>query len=270
MTIAIHFKKVVKVVRSAPLLRIDDIRIHKGECMAFYGLSKEYSEIITNLMTGASIPDEGSVQLLGTDSREISDDRVWFRFLENFGIFSSKPVFQESASIGENLATLFRIRNDSIEEPQLSACVLHLANLVQLTITDLSKMMSETTPLLRTKVRLARAVVYHPKVVVMCDPTSGLPTDTAQKLYELIRRTRRKLGYTLVFFTSDVWLLRQLAQRVLLLNPQEGSFVENRLRQWYHNLFSFLDPAPAQLLQLSRDIRQHSRILKGTESMERH
>lgn len=264
MKTVVHFQDVVKTLRGIPSLRINDLRIYERESVAFFGLPHEHTEMILNQMTGAYIPDEGTVSILGTDSRDISDEKLWFQFVENFGIFSSQQEFQEGVSIGENIAMLYRLHNEPMEEPQLSASVLNLANLVQLTITDLSRMMSEATSSLRMKVRLGRAFAYHPKVIILCNPTEELNTEVSEQLVELIKRAKRKLRFTLVLFTSNVWLVEQSADRVIFLNPMHGLYVENQLRGWYHKLFPFLKPSSSQLLQLSCDALQHGNIMKAT------
>jgi ABC-type transporter Mla maintaining outer membrane lipid asymmetry ATPase subunit MlaF len=266
MKTAIHFQNAIKVLRGTPQIQVQDLRIFERESVAFYGLPHDFIESLANQMTGAYVPDEGSVTILGIDSRQISDDRFWFRFVENFGIYNAQQVFQEGASIGENVAMLYRLRNESMEEPQLSASVLNLANLVQLTITDLSKMMSESTPAQRMKVRLSRALAYHPKIVILCDPTGDLNTPVAQELVELLKRAKRKQKFTQVIFTSDVWLLQQIADRVIFLDPRDGLFIENQLRGWYHTLFPFLDPSPTQLLELSRDVLHYGRMMRLAET----
>lgn len=271
MKTAIRFENVVRNFHGMPLLRIDDLRIAEGECLAFYGLPPEYSEPLVSLITGATVPDDGVLELLGTDSREINEESEWFSFVENFGIYSSQQLLHESASIGENIAALYRLHNDSMEEPQLSASVLSLANLVHLTITDLSKMVGESTASLRMRIRLARALAYRPRVVVLVDPTADLGPELFREFVELIRRTRRKLHYTLILVTSDIWLMEQLADRVLFLNPSSGLFIENQLRGWYHRLFPFLSPSPSDLLRLSQDVLQYGRMTRTTEEkLEKH
>ena len=264
MKTAIHFQGTVKNLRGLPIFRIHNLRIYEREALGFYGLPEEYADILVNQMTGASCPEIGTVSILGTDSRGIEEES-WFQFLENFGIYNLHNVFEEGASIGENIAALCRLRNESMEEPQLSAAVLRLANLVQLTIADLSKLIAEASPLLRMKTRLARALAYQPAVVVLCNPTEETSFELTQKFTDLIKRTRRKLKYTLVIFTSDIWLLEQVGHRIIFLNPLEGTFVENRLRRWYHKLFPFLKPSRSQLLDLSKNVLQHRRMIRATE-----
>ncbi len=208
-------------------------------------------------ITGAYAPEEGNIFIYGANSRDLSET-TWFEYVGNFGIYSAAIPFRDRSSIGENIAILFRSQNPSIEEPHLSAAVLHLASLVQLTITDLSYSMGQASSLLRMKARLARSLAYKPKLVVFYEPTEDLSQDVTRKLLELIRRTKRKLKYISILFTSDVRFIQQLANRVLFLNPQSGVLIENQLRGWYHNMLPFLQPSPAKLLQLARDILQHS------------
>lgn len=265
MKTAIRFENVVKKPHGSPLLHIDDLSITEGESVGFYGLPEEYSEVLINLVTGATVPHEGLLEILGTDVREIDDETEWFQFVENVGIYGSQSLLQEGVSVGENIAALYRRRDDSTEEPQLSASVLALANMVHLTITDLAKLVGEASPSLRMKIKLARALAYHPAILVLADPTADLAPELFREFVELIRRTRRKLHYTLLFFTSDIWLLEQLSDRVIFLNPASGLFIENQLREWYHKLFSFLSPAPSRLLKLSQDVLQYGRTIRTTE-----
>ncbi|HSE41105.1 MAG TPA: ATP-binding cassette domain-containing protein, partial [Acidobacteriota bacterium] len=221
-------------------------------------------DTLVNQISGVHELKEGSLTILGKNTRRM-DERSWFQFVEKLGIYNSQPVFQESASIGENVASLYRVRNDLMEEPQLSASVLSLANLVQLSITDLSRQMSEASPVQRMKVRLSRALAYSPLLLIVCDSDQRHNAEVTQTLSDLIRKARRKLKLTLILFSSDLWLIEQLADRAVFLNPNDGQFIENQLRGWYHKLLPFLKPSPAQLLQLPFHAMQHSLVMRESE-----
>src|SRR5438045_968434 len=120
MKTAVHFQNVVKSLRAIPALRIDDLRITERESAAFYGLPPEHSEILTNLMTGVTDPEEGTVEILGLKSDQMNDEQSWFDLFQKIGIYTSQHWFQQGVSIGENVAAFFRHRNEAIEEPQLS------------------------------------------------------------------------------------------------------------------------------------------------------
>jgi ABC-type transporter Mla maintaining outer membrane lipid asymmetry ATPase subunit MlaF len=256
MKTAISFKKSIKSLHGSPAVCIDDLQIYDRECVAFYGLTEEVAEVITNQITGAYSPEEGNVYLFGTDSRQMADSS-WFDYIGDFAIHRNGTPFRETASIGENIATLLRSRIPGIEEPQLSSDVLSIANLVQLTITDLSRTIGDAGSLLRMKSRMARTLAFQPRLVIFFEPSEDLSYGITRKMMDLIRRTRRKLKYTALIFTSDVRLLQELADRVFFLNPLTGLVVENELREWYHNLLPFLQPSPSKLLQLARNILQY-------------
>jgi ABC-type transporter Mla maintaining outer membrane lipid asymmetry ATPase subunit MlaF len=256
MKTAIHFHRVLKTSGTNRVLRIQDLKVVERECVALYGLSHELVEIITNHITCAYQPEQGTVRIYGKDSRQITESS-WFEFVGDFGIYVASAPFLENASIGENLAAMFRGNQAAMQEPKLSAAVLRLANLVQLTITDLSKIMNHASGLLRMKVRLARTVALHPKILILRDPTEGLIPESSRKFADLLKMLRRKLKFTIVLFSSDRWLLQELADRVLFLNPESGVIIENRIRRWYHYVLPFLRPARATLIQLSQNISKH-------------
>ena len=258
---AIHFQHTVKMIHGSHAVFIDNLKILERECVAFYGLSDDTAQIITRQITAACSPEQGNLFLFDTESRQMNDSS-WFQYIGTFAIYSVVAPLKAKASIGENIATLIRSRIPSIEEPQLSAMVLNVANLVQLTITDLSRTISVAGSSLIMKARVARALAFKPRLIIFHEPTRDLSQNLRHKFVELIRRTRRKLKYTALIFTSDVRLLQELADRVLFLNPSTGVVVENQLREWYHNLLPILQPSPSKLLQLARNILQHGGVHK--------
>ena len=259
MKTAIRFQKTVKHFHGSPAVHIDDLQIYDGECVAFYGLADQTAETIANQITGAISPETGSVYLYGTDTQHISDKK-WFDSVGHFGIYNRAIPLHENASVGENIARLFRFQKEPVEEPQLSSAVLNVANLVQLTITDLSRIVYEAGSLLKMKLRLARALAFRPDLVIFFEPTEELTQDVSKKFVDLVRKTRRKHKYTLVLFTSDIRFMQELADRVFFLNPASGVVIENQLREWYHTLLPFLQPSPAKLLNLARNILQYGGV----------
>lgn len=261
---AVHFKNLSKLIRGRVLLKIYDLVIYEREAIAFHGLTHRLMDAVLNHLTGVCDPDEGAVEVFGLNNRQL-DEKNWFEYIEEVGVYHAAWPFDEAVSVGENLAMIYRKTDEPVDESQLSASVLHLANMVQLSITDMSRLMSDASSVVRMKVQFGRAIGYSPKMVVLCEPTENMTTPTKHQFVELLRRARRKMKFTLVLFSSDIWLLEQLADRVVFLNPTEGVFVENQLRGWYHRLLPFLKPAPDRVLQLSMEALQHGRVIRETE-----
>jgi ABC-type methionine transport system ATPase subunit len=126
--------------------------------------------------------------------------------------------------------------------------------------------MSDAGSLVKMKVRLARTLAFKPELVVFPEPTEGLSLSLTRQFVKLVRKSRRKIKYTVVLFTSDVRLVQEMAERVIFLNPITGFVVENQLRGWYHNLLPFLQPSSSKLLQLARDILQYGGVRAKVKS----
>ena len=72
--------------------------------MAVSGFDAGAAEVLVNLVTGASLPDEGEVRVLGQLTADIAGGDEWLASLDRFGIVSPRGVLLEGATIEQNLA----------------------------------------------------------------------------------------------------------------------------------------------------------------------
>ena len=67
-----------------------------------------------NLVTGASLPDAGSVDVFGHPTSAIADSTEWLAIVDRFGIVSDRAVMLEGLTVLQNLAVPFTL---DIEPP---------------------------------------------------------------------------------------------------------------------------------------------------------
>jgi peptide/nickel transport system ATP-binding protein len=77
----------------------------------------------------------------------------------------------------------------------------------------------------RQRVAVARALISDPTLLICDEITSALDVSVQANLVGLIEEFRRDLGLTLLFVTHDIALVRNVAQRVAVL--QRGVIVED-------------------------------------------
>jgi peptide/nickel transport system ATP-binding protein len=77
----------------------------------------------------------------------------------------------------------------------------------------------------RQRVAVARALISDPTLLICDEITSALDVSVQANLVGLIEEFRRELGLTLLFVTHDIALVRNVAQRVAVL--QQGVIVED-------------------------------------------
>ena len=67
------------------------------------------------------------------------------------------------------------------------------------------------------RISVARALVYHPRVVLADEPSGNLDTRTKNELHQLFFTLREELGQTFVIVTHDTELAR-MSDRQIKLN----------------------------------------------------
>src|SRR5215207_806252 len=108
-------------------LRVQALSIDAGERVALSGLDAGAAEVFVNLVTGASVPDEGTVEVCGRATHSIADGEEWLSWLDRFGIVSPRAVLLDGASLEQNLAMPLTLQIEPIG-PDTASRVAELAD----------------------------------------------------------------------------------------------------------------------------------------------
>ena len=71
---------------------------------------------------------------------------------------------------------------------------------------------------------IARALATDPEILLCDEATSALDPETTQSILELLRTINRKLGITIILITHEMSVIREIADRVLVL--EQGRIAE--------------------------------------------
>ena len=82
----------------------------------------------------------------------------------------------------------------------------------------------------KQRVGIARALASNPKVLLSDEATSALDPETTRSILDLLRKVNRELGVTVVLITHQMQVIKQIADRVAVIDGGEiaelGSVIE--------------------------------------------
>src|SRR5262245_61246123 len=100
---AIHIRNVQKDYHALRPLRVRELDVFEGESVALLGFDRAAAEVFVNLLTAATVPDTGRIEIFGRPTVDIQDASTWLTSLDCFGIVSERQVLLDNMTVEENL-----------------------------------------------------------------------------------------------------------------------------------------------------------------------
>jgi ABC-type dipeptide/oligopeptide/nickel transport system ATPase component len=74
------------------------------------------------------------------------------------------------------------------------------------------------------RIMIAQALALNPRLLIADEPTTNLDVDTENEILELILKLQKEIGFSCLFITHNLGLIRRLCQRVYVM--YKGEIVE--------------------------------------------
>jgi spermidine/putrescine ABC transporter ATP-binding subunit len=205
----IEFRDVTK--RYGTLVANDhlSLAIRRGELMTLLGPSGCGKTTALRCLTGTNHPDEGRIFLDGKDVTDVpTHQRELGMVFQNFALFPHMTV-------ADNVGFPLMIRNLPKEERAKRA--IEALRLVRLEgyVGHYPRQLSGGQ---QQRVGLARALVYHPKVLLLDEPLSNLDAKLREEMRFEIKEVVTRLGITAMYVTHDQGEALALSDRVAIMN----------------------------------------------------
>ena len=197
-----------------------DFEVGRGEVFGIIGRSGAGKSTLLRTINALEKPSGGRVLVDGTDVATLDEEalvtlrrRIGMIF-QHFNLMSSRTVYENVAlplrAAGWRPA-LIRARVDEL------LALVGLADKAAAYPAQLSGGQKQ-------RVGIARALVHEPEILLCDEATSALDPETTQSILELLRTINRKLGITIILITHEMSVIREIADRVLVL--EQGRIAE--------------------------------------------
>ena len=204
---------------------LDDINleINRGQIICIIGQSGSGKTVLFRHIIGLIFPDGGRILL---DKEVISYPNMkpseFSKSRKRFGILFQGAALFDSMNVGENLAFPLRERTDLTTE-EIDKIIGESLEMEGLREEFKSKMPSELSGGMRSRVGLARAIVMKPEIMLYDEPTSALDPIMTDKINDLILSLRDKLGMTSIVVTHDIGSAYKIADKIAMIH--EGKII---------------------------------------------
>ena len=202
-------------------LRINALQLQPSERITLRGLDAQAAEMLSLLITGASVPDEGTIVVAGRDTRDIATDTEWLVSLDLFGLVTSRAVLLDTLTLEANLALPFTLSIDPIPE-EVRRAVAALADEVGLGRERLSASVQSLSAADRVRVHLARALAASPQVLILEHVTAALEPGEAASLGQTLVNIADDRSLAWIAISEDDAFVKALGSPALALEPGSG------------------------------------------------
>jgi len=202
-------------------LRIERLEIAPGEQVAIIGPDQPAAEVLIGLITGASLPDAGTVRVFGRSTAEITNGDEWLAGLDRFGIVSDRAALLEALTVLQNLAVPFSLEVEPPSEPVRARAAALGAELL-LDATVHAARAGDLDGAGRLRLRVARALAFDPALVLLEHPSASVPPRDAATAARHIRAALVRRGAASLTVSADRAFAAEIAGRVLVLDAASG------------------------------------------------
>jgi polar amino acid transport system ATP-binding protein len=213
-------------------LRIQALTFSHADSVTILGLDQPMAEILVNLVTGASLPDAGSVRLFGQSTAAIADSTEWLSVVDRFGIITDRAVMLEGLTMLQNLAVPFTLDIEPLSEESRQRAAA-LAREVGLPEAQWDTPVGTLDGAARACVRLARALALDPAVLLLEHPTATVDRQDVAALGRRVRSVADRRGAAVLTLTADTVFADSLGGRTVTLDAATGNLNARRANGWF-------------------------------------
>lgn len=208
-------------------LRLNDLTLAPGERVAVSGFDAGAAEVFVNLLTGASLPDEGEVLVAGRSTASIADGDDWLASLDRFGIVTPRAVLLDAATLRQNLAMPMTLSIDPLSN-EMAERAGSLGAEMGIPEDWLDKPIAGLPPAIAARAHLARAVALRPVLLILEHPTALLASVERRPFGETVARVAAARGLAAIIISEDADFSAAAAERRYTLHPASGDLKPRR------------------------------------------
>ncbi|MGD2294239.1 MAG: ABC transporter ATP-binding protein [Candidatus Aminicenantes bacterium] len=196
------------------VLRGLNLEIQKGETLVIIGQSGSGKSVLLKHLIGLIKPDRGQIYVDGVEVTELGEEAL-FEVRKKFAMLFQGAALFDSMTVAKNVSFGLE-RYTDYPPPKIRKIVSECLEKVGLRKVE-HLMPFELSGGMKKRVGLARAIAYHPEIILYDEPSTGIDQIRANAINALINRMKMDLNVTSVVITHDMDTTYKVADRIAML-----------------------------------------------------
>lgn len=206
----IEVKNVTKVLRKITVLEDVNLTLESGTIYGLRGVNGSGKTMLMRLLAGLIRPTRGMVLI---DGRQLGKE---LSFPPDMGMLIENPAFLDGYTAAQNLRLLAGIRK-KVEEERIQEVLKQ----VGLGYED-KRRYRQFSLGMKQRLGIAGAVLEHPALLLIDEPTNALDTDGVEMVQKLLLEEKER-GALIVLACHDFTVLQSLSDVLYLVKEGQVS-----------------------------------------------
>ena len=202
---------------------LDDVSfsVEKGQFVAIIGPSGSGKSTLLHILGGVDRPTSGKVWLEGQDVFAQNEEQLAIFRRRQVGLIYQFYNLIPVLDVTDNITLPVLLDGRKVNSDRLSSL------LETLNLTERARHLpSQLSGGQQQRVSIGRALMNAPAVVLADEPTGNLDSKNSQEIVELLKKSNREYGQTLIVITHDESIALQ-ADRILAI--EDGRIVRDEV-----------------------------------------
>ncbi len=202
-----------------------DLQVKVGQTLGIVGESGSGKSTLGMALLRL-VKSKGTIVFAGQDIESLSKAQLkalradmQIVFQDPFGSLSPRM------SVGDIIAEGLKVHQPNMTAPQRDIMVQQALTLVQMDPETRHRYPHEFSGGQRQRISIARALILHPKLIILDEPTSALDVSVQAEIVDLLRSLQQEHDLSYIFISHDLRVVRALAHDVIVM--KDGNVVEH-------------------------------------------
>jgi phospholipid/cholesterol/gamma-HCH transport system ATP-binding protein len=192
-----------------------DLDCPRGQITTIVGPSGCGKTVLLKHLNLLLRPDSGQIIINGIEVTHLGTRGI-DSVREQFGMLFQAGALFDSMTVFDNVAFPL-VEKTHLSREEIAAQVREILAQVGLEGME-QKYPSELSGGMQKRAALARALIRHPNILMLDEPTTGLDPTRTTAIHELVRRTQQQFHLTAVMVSHDVPQVFEISDRIAFMH----------------------------------------------------